>query len=266
MVTSKDLPPKTISKGEELFPEDLSIRADARSQQGQAGQTPPVAPGTKGWLTREESARLLGVTIQTIKNYEKRGLLNPLPEARVDPKGRKYSVLVHDPTELLKAKKKTTSPFANPKLDTSAWWTRDQAVSGLSVSPQTLKNYEKRGLLHPLTVRRDDKRGHAQSMIVYDPKELAKIPKAGHQVYSRDSGDLASKAFQMIEEGRNNREIVIKLRVTPDEVHELREKWLDEGGAGLVINNAAKQALEEKLGAFGDVTDLVALVTKLKAL
>lgn len=168
--------------------------------------------------------------------------------------------MVHDPTELIKAKK--TAPFARSDQDTSTWWTRDQAVNNLNVSTQTLKNYEKREVLHPLTVRRQDKRGHEQSMVVYDPKELAKIPKAGHQFYSRDSGELASRAFQLFEDGKNNREIVIKLRVTSDEVRDLREKWLDDGGAGIVINNAAKDALEQMLGAFVDVADLVALVTK----
>ena len=103
-------------------------------------------------------------------------------------------------------------------------------------------------------------------MIVYDPKELAKIPKAGHQLYSRDSGELASRAFQLFEEGKNNCAIVIKLRMTPDEVRELREKWLDEGGAAIVINDAAKELLEQMLGTFSNVTDLVARVTeKLKA-
>ena len=220
---------------------------------------PPVSPSTKGWLTREESAQLLGVTIQTIKNYEKRRLLHPLAESRTDPRGRKYTVLVHDPAELVKTKK-ITAPFASPEQDTSTWYTRDQAVNSLNVSTQTLKNYEKRGVLHPRTVRREDKRGHEQSMVVYDPKELAKIPKAGHQLYSRDSGELASKAFQFFEDGKNNREIVIKLRLTPDEVRELREKWLDDGGSGIVINNIAKETLEKLLGQFADVTDLVALV------
>jgi len=244
----KDLPSQAVSKEAELLPPAARLSA------------PTV---TKGWLTREESGRLLGVTSQTIKNYEKRRLLHPQPEARV-ANGRKYTVLLYDPTELLKLKK-AEAPFASPDQDTRAWWTRDQAVNGLSISVQTLKNYEKRGVLHPLTVRREDKRGHEQSMIVYDPKELAKIPKAGHQLYSRDSGELASKAFQMFEEGKKNSEIVIKLRVTPDEVRELREKWLDDGGAGLVINGTAKEALERVLGDFADVADLVTLVTsKLK--
>lgn len=269
MVTSKDLPPETPSKGDEFFSEilsDSSACGDTRFPTAPTDRnSPPVLIRTKGWLTREESARLLGVTTQTIKNYEKRRLLHPLPESRVDSRGRRHTVMVHDPTELIKVKK-IAAPCARSDQDTSVWWTRDQAVNGLNVSTQTLKNYEKRGVLHPLTVRRQDKRGHEQSMIVYDPKELAKIPKAGHQLYSRDSGELASKAFQLFEEGINNRDIVIKLRVTPDEVRDLREKWLDDGGAGIVINTVAKAALEQILGAFADVTGLVALVTeKLKA-
>jgi DNA-binding transcriptional MerR regulator len=267
MVTRKVLPPETTSKADELFSEGTaeSDHSDGSSPTAQVNRTlPPRSAGTKGWLTREESARLLAVTTQTIKNYEKRRLLHPLPESRIDQRGRKYTVMVHDPAELVKVKK--LAPYAKSDQDTSSWWTRDQAVNSLNVATQTLKNYEKRGVLHPLTVRRQDKRGYEQSMIVYDPKELAKIPRAGHQLYSRDSGELASKAFQFFEEGKNNREIVIKLRVTPDEVRDLRERWLDDGGAGLVISNEAKDALEQVLGAFADVTDLVALVTqRLKA-
>lgn len=264
MVMSTGLPPEGVRKGDEIFSDEARVSkaaAPTAQEVQQPPRLPPVSPSTKGWLTREESSRLLAVTIQTIKNYEKRRLLQPLPESRVDPRGRKYTVMVHDPAELAKVKKAVTSS-ARADQDTSAWWTRDQAVSLLSISTQTLKNYEKRGLLHPLSVRRQDKRGHEQSMIVYDPKELARIPKAGHQLYSRDSGELASRAFQLFEDGKNNREIVIKLRVTPDEVRDLRERWLDEGGAGLVINGAAKEALEQLLGTFGDVADLVARVTE----
>ena len=274
MIMSKLLPPEGSSKGAKIFPEGTS-EGTGVSKETSPGPAPttqttpkatneaPVAPSTKGWLTREESARLLGVTIQTIKNYEKRGLLHPLPESRVDSgKGRKYTVLVHDPAELMKAKKAVPPPSARADQDTSTWWTREQAISHLNVATQTLKNYEKRGVLNPLTVRRQDKRGHEQSMIVYDPKELAKIPKAGHQLYSRDSGELASRAFQLFEEGKNNREVVIKLRITPDEARDLRERWLDEGGAGIVINSVAKEKLEQLLGTFADVADLVDLVAR----
>lgn len=269
MVASTGLPPESFRKGDELFP-DVPENADRSNDPSSAAQADQhsadkhqerIPPSTKGWLTREESARLLAVTTQTIKNYEKRRLLHPLPESRVDPRGRKYTVMVHDPAELAKVKK-IAAPSARSDQDTTTWWTRDQAVNLLSISTQTLKNYEKRGVLHPLSIRRQDKRGHEQSMIVYDPKELAKIPKAGHQLYSRDSGELASRSFQLFEEGKNNREIVIKLRITPDEVRDLRERWLDEGGAGIVINSAAKEVLEQVLGGFTDVTDLVALITK----
>ena len=273
MVTSESLPPKPPDKGENIFGEqcptfaeeppkhatDVATSSNSSNPTSVAKPAKPVVPNTKGWMTREESARLLSVTIQTVKNYEKRGHLHPLPETRVNPKnGRKYTVMVLDPAEILNVKKTVD---ARPDQETRTWWSREQARTALSVSTQTLKNYEKRGLLHPVSVRRADQRGHEQSMIVYDPKELAKVPK-GHQLYSRDSGELAAKAFIMFEDGRNNREVVIKLRITPDEARELREKWLDEGGAGIVINPTAKQALEKMLGAFNDVADLVALVTK----
>lgn len=241
MVTSENLPPDDFSKGKDDFRKES-----------------PIPQSTRGWLTREESARLLNVSSQTIKNYEKRGQLRPLRETREDPRGRKYEVVVYDPRELLQARKDTTEA-----VDTSTWLTRNDAVSALSISTQTLKNYEKRGLLRPRVVRRQDKRKHEQSLVVYDPKELAKLPRGvGRAVFSRESGELAARCFELFEEGTGNREIVIKLRVTPDEVRDLRERWLDEGGSAITITREAKEALEALIGPFAGIADLVTLVTE----
>jgi hypothetical protein len=248
-----------------LTPQTLPANEAAnRSTESGAEKHPP--PNTSGWLTREESARLLGVSAQTIKNYEKRGLLHPLREPRLDGRGREQLVTVHDPKELARLRGTLQAQAKQDLIDTSAWLTRNESTDALSISIQTLKNYESRGLLHPLRVPRRDTRGHEQCVVVYDPKELAKLPRGvGRPFASRESGELNARAFEMFEQGKNNREIVIALRETSERIRELREMWLDDGGACLVISPEAKTLLENMVGSFEGIADLVELVTaKLK--
>jgi len=216
-------------------------------------------------LTRDESARLLGVAVQTIKTYEKRGLLHPLQEPRQDSKGREHVVTVHDPQELVSLRVTLQAKNKGDVIDTSGWVTRNEACDSLSISTQTLKNYEQRGMLHPLHAPRRDRRGHEQMVIVYDPKELVKLPRGiGRPFSSREPGELEARCFQLIEEGKTNREIVIALRETSDRVRDLRDRWQNDGGTDLMITSEAKATLENVLGPFKDVTDLVALVEALK--
>lgn len=70
-----------------------------------------------------------------------------------------------------------------------------------------------------------------------------------------------AQCYALIENGMNNREIVIALRATSDRIRELRERWQSDGGADLMITTEAKDALEKLVGPFKDVTDLVSLVT-----
>lgn len=250
MVALPILPVETPTKGP----------PDSPNQESEVSQ--PTAP-TKG-LTRIESAQFLRVTEQTIKNYEKRGLLHPVSETRQDSRGRKYNVWIHDRAELIKAR--STILQSREVLDTSTWLTRREAAESLSVATQTLVNYEQRKMLHPAHVRRADKRGREQIVVVYDPKELGKLPRGvGRLVYSRETGELAASCSALFEQGKSNREIVIKLRVTYDEVRELREQWLDGGGAALVINDEARSTLEKMLGPFEDVAGLIMLVKRLNS-
>ena len=228
------------------------------------------SPDTEGWLTREESGRLLGVAVSTIKNYERRGLLCPQRASRHDTKGREHTVVMHDPRELTKIREKLqelTRPAkpAAAKLDTSTWLTRNESTDALSISIQTLKNYEERGLLHPARVPRRDARGHEQIVVVYDPKELAKLPRGVGRPFSpRDSGEINARCFEMFEQSRPFSEIVIEQRQTSDKVHELYERWLDDSRAVWVINDEAKKALAAVLGPFASVTELVTLVQQRK--
>lgn len=223
---------------------------------------------TSGWLTREECARLVGVSTQTIIAYEKRGLLHPLQEPRQDSRGRTRVVTVHDPQEIVSLRGKLlTKTQQGGAIDTSTWLTRNEACDSLSIATQTLKNYEHRGQLHPLRAARRDARGHEQMVIVYDPKELHKLPRgAGRPFTSREPGELEAQCFELIEQGQSNREIVIALRTTSDKIRELRERWENDGGADLMITRVAKEALEGLIGPFKDVTQLVEIIkTKLQS-
>ena len=130
----------------------------------------------------------------------------------------------------------------------------------LSCSQQTLANAERRGDLTPHFAYRPDGRGAEHRMIVYAPHELTKLAVKMRRhipTHPRDPGELAARAFELFDEGRPEREVVRELRVPPDMVRELKEKWGGMGGDDLVINPAAKETLEKALGAFDSVAELV---------
>lgn len=61
-----------------------------------------LQPDTSSWLTRNESADLLRVSVTTIANHERRGKLHPQFVYRPDPRGIEHRVAVYDPKELSK--------------------------------------------------------------------------------------------------------------------------------------------------------------------
>lgn len=93
-------------------------------------------------------------------------------------------------------------------------------------------------------------------MWVYDPREVAKVP-ASARGHIRAPGETAARTFEMLDEGKSVREIVIELREMPVFIEELKEKWKDSGGADLVINPAAYERITQLVGKFKTVTELV---------
>lgn len=83
-------------------------RADHKNRLGHGPQvklTSAAAPETKqpdtsGWLTRNQSADLLKMSVTTIANYERRGKLHPRYAYRADSRGIEHHVAVYDPEEL----------------------------------------------------------------------------------------------------------------------------------------------------------------------
>lgn len=149
---------------------------------------------------------------------------------------------------------------------TDGWLTRNEASDVLRCSLQTLKNYESRGLLHPRHGVRKDRSGGERVMLVYNPKELAELPTRNGvgqpRIAIHEPGEQAARAFELLREGRSLDEIVIELRETPDRIDYLNERWLEHTQARYVISIEAKRALEQLVGTFVDVADLVELVKK----
>jgi hypothetical protein len=147
------------------------------------------------------------------------------------------------------------------------WLTRNEATDMLWCSAQTLVNYERKGALHPQHDYRRDERGAQHRVVVYSPHELSKLAHKLHRpVFQRDPGEVAGRAYEMLDEGKSEREIVRELRLTPDAARVLHDKWLDGGGADRVLTTAAWEILESVVGPFKSVTELVECTLQLKKL
>lgn len=158
--------------------------------------------------------------------------------------------------------RRTTVPPKPKGADTATWLTRNEAADLLNVGHPTLLQFERRDLLHPRRVIRFDESGHERPLIVYDPRELAKITPRGRVNVAQNPGEVAARAFELFDQGIPLRQIVIELRQTPELIEQLREKWLDMEGADLVISPQAKETLETLFGSFKGVADLLELATQ----
>ena len=145
--------------------------------------------------------------------------------------------------------------------DTSAWMTRHEASDMLSVSAQTLANYARRGRLHPQYAYRRDRHNIERRVVVYDPLELKNLrtyrPHIHNAVAPRDPGEVGARAFELFREGRAREAVVVELRLAPEAVDALYDRWLDMGGADLVISPNVKTALVKMVGPFSGMEELL---------
>jgi hypothetical protein len=152
--------------------------------------------------------------------------------------------------------------------DTRGWYTRFECAQFLGVSITTIANYERSGRLHARHEYRRDNRGFEQRVAVYNPEELKTLRKGTPIQALRpekitDPGELAASCFELFDQGKTFKEVVIVTRNTLDQVRDLYESWLDAGGADLTITPTAKEALQKIVGAFSSVADLLSLVEEL---
>lgn len=139
-------------------------------------------------------------------------------------------------------------------VDTTGWLTADQAVDLLGVSRASLYQWERRGILHSERAQRGKS---VRLLIVYDPRELMKMPRRHRTPPPNEAGELAARVFEMLEDGKNLREILIETRETPAKIDELHQAWCDAGGSELILGRAARAEIEPIIGAFSTVSELV---------
>lgn len=150
-----------------------------------------------------------------------------------------------------------TRPPNTEKSPDRDWLTRLEVVQVTGIGLSTIPALERRGQLHPHRVYRPDSRGAERSTVVYDPDEVAKLPRRGRPSIDRSQGEITARAFELFREGRTYEEVVIELRETIDHVEYLHEKWIEATASSWVISPVAREALAKLVGPFNSVTDLV---------
>jgi hypothetical protein len=143
-------------------------------------------------------------------------------------------------TSLAKTVKRTTSLRLPPK----GFLSRIQATDLLGVSHFTLMEWERKGMVHPITAR---SRTSNHECIYYDATELAALPITRNK-YKLDPGEVASRVFKMLREGAALDEIVIELRLEPAIVEDLRQQWFESGSKIMAVSERSRLELERLLG------------------
>ena len=151
-----------------------------------------------------------------------------------------------------------TRPTGGAELpDTSTWLTRFEVVEFSGIGLSTIPALERRGALNPRRAYRRDTRGAERLTVVYDPDEVARLPRRGRASIDRSPGEVTARAFELFREARTDEEVVIELRETVERIIELREKWLCATSAEWVISPVAREAIEKLVGPFNGVADLI---------
>lgn len=155
-----------------------------------------------------------------------------------------------------------TAKKHDEEVNTEAWLTCTQVSDLCGISLQTVRNYSRSGgPLKPRRGKRVQDSGSIKEVWVYDPHEVAKLPKRKLRSVPNDPGEIAARAFEMFDDGAPPRRVVTVLRETPARVMELHEQWLELGGSELVIGGAAKKEIERIVGPFEGVANLVERLT-----
>lgn len=147
--------------------------------------------------------------------------------------------------------------------DMDGWLTRNEVADLLGISVSTIRNLETRELLHGRRVLRAVGDGTERQVMIYDPKEVARVPKKDRYVAIRTPGETVARCFELFDLGKSIREIVIEMREMPELIETYKEKWLDHGGSERVITPLAWDALTDIVGPFDSVADLIARIRTL---
>lgn len=105
-----------------------------------------------------------------------------------------------------------------------------------------------------------DTSGRLRNTPLYKIEDVLKLPRKAPNPTPENPDELTARAFELFEQGKSIREVIILLRATKEKIDRIHEDWLDVGGAVLTISDPARKALEAELGAFASVEEMIDLV------
>lgn len=146
------------------------------------------------------------------------------------------------------------------RLPPRGFLSRNQAQDLAGVSHVTLMEWERKGFLHPIIGR---SRTSNHECFYYDPTELAECPSIRKEKYALPPGEIAGRVFELLREGDSIADIVIKLRLEPGAIEDLRQQWLESVSAkALVVADRDRVELERLLAS--EVRNSNDLVTRVR--
>ena len=122
---------------------------------------------------------------------------------------------------------------------------------------QAMLKREREGRLTAKLAWRVDAMGRLREQVVYDPHELASLPRRSLRPVSKDPDELAARAIECFEMGWNDNAVVIELRASFEKVKKARQDWMDAGGATRILTTEIMAGLQEFVGPFETATELL---------
>jgi hypothetical protein len=143
-----------------------------------------------------------------------------------------------------------------PGVSLESFLTRTEAADLLGCTPPALITWERRGMLKRYDAVRADARGVIRQLILYDPKELGRLPRrVRHE--GKDQGEMAARAFELFKLGLALTDVVVEVRELPERIAELHTHWLRMGGDAITVSDVAREHLIALVGEFKTVAELV---------
>jgi hypothetical protein len=141
-----------------------------------------------------------------------------------------------------------TTPPSDPSKAPIGGLTRSQVAHQLRIGITTVHRLRVSGQLHP---RRD-----SAGAWRYDPAEVVRLAVVRGVPDARSEGEIAARVFQMLDQGAGLREIVVAVRLVPQEVRRLYADYKTSLYTDLPPRTQNSQPpLPPKTGATGDTGD-----------
>ena len=184
-------------------------------------------PETRDWLTRYEASDQISCSLQTLSNYERKGMLHPQRTYRLDGRGIERLVIVYNPEEVTKLA---------IRMNRGAILPRDAG----EVTGRAFDLFDE---------------GKSEREIIRELRLTVEAVQELHEKW-RDTGGtdvvISPKAKEALEK------IVGPFKTVTDLVERIEN-------ASLVITPNVKLALEQIVGPFKTVVELIERVTSLKS-